>query len=212
MKEESNRKSIVFLSSNLVNIAKMFAENYKNFDVFLVLDRKFPSEFEDLDNFYTYIFDKNKVFQKNKEKYFDFLGIFIEEFEADFIICNNFTKLLPKSFIDFVKFRNSHTQILNIHNGDLREGKVFKGLNSEINEFLEDEEIITTIHLIEDEKMDEGKQLNWSHPTTLKELKQKGLAHKKEDIVNFRLRNVILSYHERTKVLRLLRKTLEELS
>jgi folate-dependent phosphoribosylglycinamide formyltransferase PurN len=210
MNENIKRKSIVFLSSSMVNLAKMFAENYKEYDVFLVLDRKFPTEFEDLDNFYSYLFEKNKVFEKNKEKYFDYLGIFIEEFKADFIVCNNFTKLLPKSFIDFAKFRNSNTKILNIHNADLREGKVFKGLNAEIAEFLEDEEIITTIHLIEDEKMDEGKQLNWSHPTTLKELKQKGLANKKEDILNYRLNNVITSYHERTKVLRLLYKTLED--
>ena len=204
------RKNIIFLSSSFVNIAKNFAENNKDYDVFLILDRKFPIEFEDMDNFYTYTFAQEKLFEKDKESYFDNLAVFIEEFKPDFIITNNFTKLLPKSFIEFMKFRNSKITIINIHHADLRENENYKGLSADIKQFLQDSEIITTIHKIEDEKMDEGEVLAISFPTTLKELKQKGLINKKEDILNLRLRNVIISYHERTKVLKLLKKTIEK--
>ena len=209
------RKSIVFLSSSYVNLAKLFAMNNNDYDVFLILDRKFPQDFEDeeFDNFYVFTFDNNKQFEKDKEKYFDNLSVFLEQFKADFIICSNYSKLLPKSFIEFQKFRNSKIKIINIHHGDLRildekNDLKFKGLNADVKQFLDEEMIITTIHLIEDEKMDEGKHLTYSHETSLKELKQKHLIHKKEDIINLRLRNVILSYHERTKVLNLLSKIL----
>jgi len=213
----SERKNILFLSSSFVNIAKIFAENNPNYDVFLVIDRKFPFEIEDLDNFYPFTFNQDKVFERNREKYFDNLAVFTNEFEPDLIITNNFSKLLPASFIDFAKFRNSKMSIINIHHGDLTVndtdgGMAYAGLNSDIKEFLSDEEIVTTFHLIEDAQMDTGEQLGFSHPTTLKELKQKSLVHKKEDILNLRLRNVILSYHERTKCLNLLKKLTQELT
>jgi len=198
------RKKIVFLSSSFVNLAKTFAEHYSEFDIFLILDRKFPFDFEDMENFYTLTFNYPKLFDKNKEKYFDNLSVFINEFEPDLIICNNFSKLLPKSFLDFMKFRNSKIEILNIHHGDLRDGENYKGLNGFVKEFLTKEEFISTIHLIENEKMDEGKQLAYSKPTDFKELKNKKLTQSTSDIMNLRLKNVILTYHERTKILKLL--------
>ncbi len=217
MENEENfqkRKNIVFLSSSFVNMAKMFAENNKDYDVFLILDRKFPIEFEDLDNFYTFYFNKNKLFDKDKSRYFDNLALYVLEYEPDFIVTNNYTKLLPKSFIDFIRFQSPKTIILNIHHADLRildyEGRMkFIGMSADIKQMLDEGMLISTIHLIEDEKMDAGKQIAYSHETTLKELKQKGLFNKKEDILNLRLRNVALSYHERTKVLKLLRKVLD---
>lgn len=203
------RKNVLFLSSSFVNMARMFAENNKDCDVFLVLDRKFPFEIEDMDNFYTYIFHKGKMFEKDKEAYFDNLAVFLNDFNPDVIICNNFTKLLTKSFIDFMKFRNPDVLIINLHHADLRvmeKGRMrYVGLNADIQQFLEEEKIVTTIHLIEDEGIDTGEQLSYSHPTTLSELKSRGFLKKKEDIINLRVRNVVLSYHERTKVLRLIR-------
>ena len=215
--QNPNRKNIVFLSSSFVNLARLFAENNSNYDVFLIFDRKIPFEFEeDLDNFYTFTFDKNKIFEKTREKYFDNLALMINDFNPEYIITSNFTKLIPKSFIDFMKFRNSNLKIINIHNADLRildeNGDMkYKGLNADIKQFLEEQQLITTIHLIENEEIDTGRQLSFSHQTTLKELKIKGFVHKKEDILNLRLRNVILSYHERTKVLNLLKKIIDEL-
>lgn len=216
--QDLNRRNIVFLSSSFVNLARLYAENNPDFDVFLIIDRKFPFEFEEtLDNFYTFTFDKNKMFEKTREKYFDNLAVMVNDFNPEYIITSNFTKLIPQSFIDFMKFRNQNLKIINLHNANLKaldeKGEMkYIGLNADIKQFLEEEELITTIHLIENEKVDSGKQLAYSHETTLKELKIKGLAHNKEDILNLRLRNVILSYHERTKVLKLLRKTLDELS
>lgn len=206
-----SEKKIVFLSSSYVNLAKIFAMNNPECDVFLILDRKFPFEIEDLDNFYSYTFNKQKIYEKDKEKYFDNLAVMINDFEPDFIITNNFMKLLPKSFLDFIKFRNKKTKIINIHHGDLESLDIngdmkYKGMHGYIKEFLDNEEIITTIHEIENEKMDEGKRLVFSNPTTLKELKQKHLIKVKEDIINLRMKNVILSYHERTKVLKLIKK------
>jgi folate-dependent phosphoribosylglycinamide formyltransferase PurN len=215
-KEVTERKSIVFLSSSFVNLAKLFAESFREFDVFLVLDRRFPFEIEDLDNFYTYYYDKSKLFYKNKSAYFDNLGVFCKQFSPDVIICNNYTKLLPNSFVDFFKFVSPHTSIINIHHADLREvdekgGKKYVGLQADIQQMLAEQKIISTIHLIEDEKMDEGKILDCSHPTDLKELKQKGFLHKPEEIINLRIRNVVLSYHERTKVLGVLHHVIENL-
>lgn len=210
------RKNIIFLSSSFVNIAKMFAENNKDYDVFLIIDRKFPIEFEDLDNFYTFTFNKSKLFDKDKERYFDNLALYILEYEPDFIITNNYTKLLTKSFIDFMKFQSPKLKIINIHHADLRildenNDLRFKGMSADIKQMLDEGMLISTIHLIENQEMDTGKQLAYSHETTLKELKQKGLFNKKEDILNLRLRNVAISYHERTKVLKLLRKVLDGL-
>ncbi|MCA9459387.1 MAG: hypothetical protein KC550_02450 [Nanoarchaeota archaeon] len=215
---EKNRKSIVFISSFFVNLAKLFASNNSEYDIFLILDRRFPFDIEDdnLENFYSYIFDKKKIFEKDKEKYFDNLSLFINEFNPDIIIANNFSKLFPQSFLDFQKFRNSNINIINIHHADLRifdekKEMKYKGLSADIKEFLEESRIITTIHKIENKNVDEGKQLAFSHETTLKELKQKNILHKKEDIINLRIRNVVLSYHERTKVLKLLKKIIENI-
>lgn len=204
------RKKIVFVSSSFVNLAKSFAEHYEEFDVFLVMDRKFPFDFEDMENFYSFTFNYEKLFEKDREKYFDNLSVFINEFEPDYIICNNFNKLLPKSFIDFMIFRNSKLEILNIHHGDLRDGDKFIGIEGFVKEFLVKEEFVSTIHLIEDEKMDSGKQLAYSEPTTFKELKNKKLISTTSEIMNFRLKNVVLTFHERTKVLRVLYEVLKE--
>lgn len=205
------RKKVIFLTSSYVNLAKNFAEDYKEYDIFLIQDRKFPFEYEDLDNFYTYTYANEKLFEKNKEKYFDNLAVFIEEFSPELIITNNFTKLLPKSFIEFLKFRLPNLKIINLHNADLRKGEKYIGIKADMYEFLEDQEITTTIHLIEDEKMDEGKQLAYSFPTTIKELKIKKLVNNRKDILNLRIRNVVLSYHQRTKVLKLLYKSISDL-
>ena len=200
-----DRKRIVFLSSSYVNLACNFAQKYREYDIFLIFDRKIPFDVYDLDNFYTYTFANQKLFERNPEQYFDNLSVFIEKFEPDFIITNNFTKLLPKSFIEFGKFRNPNLKIINIHNADLNKGEEMKEMNPEIKEFLKYKEITSILHLIEDE----GKILATSHPTTLKELKRKKLVHNAEKILNPRVRNVILNYHERTKVLNLLHKTVE---
>jgi len=215
---EQKRKNLVFLSSSYVNIAKLFAQNNRDYDVFLILDRKFPFNIEDeeLDNFYSFVFDKQKLFDRNSEKYFDNLAVFVNEYHPEFIIASNYSKLIPKSFIEFMKFRNSKIQILNIHHGDLRildENKDmrFKGLNADRKEMIDEGMIITTIHRIEDERMDEGQVLDYSHETSLRELKQKGFMHKTEEILNYRIRNVVLSYHERTKVLKLLTRILLKL-
>ena len=159
--------------------------------------------------FYTYTFANQKLFERNPQQYFDNLSVFIEKFEPDFIITNNFTKLLPKSFIEFGKFRNPSLKIINIHNAHLKKGEDVRGMNPDIKEFLKYREITSALHLVEDERMDEGKILATSHPTTLKELKRKKFIHNTEEILTPRIRNVILNYHERTKVLNLLHKTIE---
>jgi folate-dependent phosphoribosylglycinamide formyltransferase PurN len=217
MNQEENthtRKHIVFLSSSYVNLAKMFAKEYPNYDIFLIIDRKFPFEIEDLDNFYTYTFDKSKIYDIDKERYFDNLGIYINEFDPDLIITNNYTKLIPNSFLDFLKFTRPKVKVLNIHHADLRieeEGKMkFSGLNADIKEILDEAMIISTIHRITDQGMDTGERLAFSHETTVKELKIKSLLHKPEDMLNFRTRNIVRSYHERTKVLHLLHKVVEK--
>lgn len=209
------RRKIVFLSSSFVNLAKLFAASNSDFDVFLVLDRKFPFDIEDseLDNFYSFVFDKSKLFERDCNAYFDNLGVFLEEFKPDFVVCSNYTKLLSRSFVEFMKFRNSKCEILNVHHGDLRvieNGEMkYAGLSCDVKEFIEDGKIVSTIHKIENEGMDSGEQLAYSYETSLKELKQRGFLNKREDIVSLRVRNVVISYHERTKVLKLLRKVLD---
>ena len=215
--EELNiKKKIVFLSSSFVNIAKLFADNNNNYDINLILDKKFPFDSDEVEDFNVYFYDKNKIFEKNRKKYFDELAVFIDELEPDYIICDNYKKLLPQEFIDFMLFRNSKIKILNIHHGDLRilsddNDMRFKGLNADVKQFLDEAMIISTIHLIEDDGMDTGERLGFSHETTIKELKRKGYINKKEEILNYRLRNVVLFYHERTKVLGFLRRVLEKL-
>lgn len=213
MNKQDLRKNIIFLSSSPVNIAKLFAKNKKEYDIFLILDRKFPFTIEDnnLDNFYPFIFDNNKIFNKNKEKYFDNLTLFIEEFNPDIIICSNYYKLLPKSFIEFMKFRNPKLKIINIHHADLRiknekGDMIYKGLQADIKEMLDEGMLISTIHTIDDEKMDEGEHIMYSYETTLKELKQKGICKKKEDIINYSIRRRIINYHEKSKILKILIK------
>lgn len=213
--EESPRKKIIFLTSSFVNIARLFAENNPDFDVFLILDRKFPFEMQEFDNFYVFTFNKNKVFDANINKYFDMLGVFIDDFNPDFVVLNNFTKILSKSFIDFMKFRNSNLKLINIHHGDLRVideiGKRrFDGMSGDIKQMLDEAMIISTIFNIDNNNNFDVSNVMYTSETTLKELKQKGFVKKKEDIFNLRLRNVILSYHERTKVLRVLRKFIDE--
>lgn len=211
------RKHIVILSSSVVNLAKLLALNSKEYDVFLILDRRVPFDIEDeeLDNFYLFTFNKNKVFEKSKEKYFDNLGVYLTQFEPDIIITNNFTKIMPQSFIDFVKFKFSNAHILNIHHGDLsifedNEMK-YSGLKGGLRELVELQRLTTTIHEIEDEGVDTGKQYDVSFPTTVKELKQKQLLNKNEDLINYRVRNVVKSYHERTKVLNHLIRVLKDI-
>lgn len=216
MGEDKSRKRVVFLSSSYVNIAKFFAMKNRDYDVFLILDRKFPFELQDLDNFYTYIFDKNKVFEKDKKRYFDNLMVFLNDYEPDIIITNNFTKLLNKDFIEFFKFTNPDTSIINIHHGDLRvkdnkSGMLYSGLNSEIRQFLDEGKLVSTLHYIKDDGMDNGDQIAYSYETTLKELKQKGFLKVKEEIINYRVKSVVISYHERTKLLSLLSKTVRNL-
>jgi methionyl-tRNA formyltransferase len=142
--------------------------------------------------------------------------MYLNEFEPDIVICNNFTKLLPQTFIDFLKFTNPKIKIINIHHADLRiktdaGALAYQGLTGEVKEILEEQQVITTIHYIEDDRMDEGKQLHHSKPTTITEMKQKGFLHDKEEVINFRVKNVITQYHERTKVLTPLSKIVNEL-
>lgn len=216
MEKELERKNVVFLSSSAVNLAKLFAQKNSHYDVFLILDKRFPFSIEDenLDNFYSFTFDKKKIFEKDKERYFDNLALFLEEFTPDIIVCNNYYKLLPQSFIDFVKFRNPKIKIINIHHADLRiisdSGKLlYEGLQADIKEMMDEAMIITTIHTIDDSQMDKGDHIMYSHETTIKELKQKGVCKKKEDILNYSVRGRIISYHERTKVLNLLIKGID---
>ncbi|NQZ85460.1 MAG: hypothetical protein HRU03_07110 [Nanoarchaeales archaeon] len=196
-----NRKKVIFLSSSFVNLAKSFAEYHFEFDVFLILDRKFPFEYEDMENFYPFTFNYQKLFDKDKNKYFDNLSVFIDEFRPDLIVTNNFSKLLPTSFVEFLKFRNKNIEIMNIHHGDLRQGDKYKGLNPDVKEFIEEHEILSTLHRIEDGKMDEGEVLRYTEATGFKELKQKNIISKVSDIMNYRLRNNVLTFHEKTKVL-----------
>lgn len=211
------RKHVVFLSSSVVNLAKLLALNTKEYDVFLILDRRIPFDIEDeeLDNFYLFTFNKNKVFENNREKYFDNLGIYLTQFEPDIIVTNNFTKIIPQSFIDFVKFKFSNAHIINIHHGDLsifeNNEMKYSGMQGGLRELVDLQTLTTTIHEIEDEGVDTGKQHLVSYPTSIKELRQKHLLNKNEDLINYRIRNVVKSYHERTKVLNNLLKVLKEL-
>ena len=49
--------------------------------------------------------------------------------------------------------------------------------------------------------MDEGEVLRYTEATGFKELKQKNIISKVSDIMNYRLRNNVLTFHEKTKVL-----------
>ena len=220
MEDEKKRKHIIFLSSSYVNLAKLFATINRDYDIFLILDRKFPQEIEnsDLDNFYIFNFDKNKLYEKNKNSYFQTLGIFLLEYEPDIIITSNFNKILPESFIEFIKFTNNKTKIVNIQNSDLRildenNNSRFMEMNGHIKQFIDEGMIISTIFLIENEQDNKylGKILGYSYETTFKELKKKQLIKDKIEILNLRICNSILNYHFRTKILKLLNKIIKEL-
>jgi folate-dependent phosphoribosylglycinamide formyltransferase PurN len=209
--------NVVFLSSSFINLAYLFAEKNPQIDVFLILDRKLPTNREDenLENFYSFTYDKNKIFEKDKEKYFDGLSIFIQNFDPNIIISSNYSKLIPNSFIEFLKFRNNKIKLINIHHADLSIRKnnqiLYSGLKGMEKQFLLENKIVSSIHFIENEKMDEGKIIKKSHPSDLKEFKKKGFITSKEDILNYRIKNVIIAYHERNKILNMLSKIINEL-
>lgn len=212
--EKTQRKNIIFLSSSYVNLARLFALNNRDFDVFLILDRKLPFDYEDIENFYTFNFCNDKLYFKNEEKYFDNLGVMIDDYNPDYIVLDNFSKEVTNSFIEFMTFRNSNIRIIGIHHGDLRveeNGKLkYKIENPEVRQFIDEELLISTIFFVEKDNYFGGDKV-YSHATTLKELKIKSFAKSKEDIFNMRLRNVILTYHERTKVLGPLNKVIKTL-
>ncbi|MFP4401863.1 MAG: formyltransferase family protein [Candidatus Nanoarchaeia archaeon] len=202
---------VVFLSSTATNIAYEFAAQSPQFEVFLIVDRKIPLDVEEemLGNFYVHYFDKDRVFEKNKNQYFDMLAMQLLDYEPDLIICSNYYKLLPKSFTEFVNFRNSLTKIINIHHGDLRivdenNNMKYSGLHAWKRQFRDEHKFLTTIHFIENEEMDTGRQLNFSNYTTFDELKELELIHSINEIESLRVCSVIIHYHEQSKVLELL--------
>lgn len=209
---------IVFLSSSLTNLAYETSKKFPNIEFFLILDRKIPIDTGEtlLDNFDIQYFDKDKIYEKNKDQYFDALAMQLLDFEPDLIICSNYYKLLPKSFIDFVNFRNSSAQIINIHHADLRINNElnemkYSGLQAWKKQFREEKLFLTTIHIIEDEYIDTGKQICYSEPTTLKELQNLDLVSQISEIKSLRVCNVILHYHEQSKVLNLLCETIKRI-
>lgn len=212
------KKTIVFLSSKATNLAYDVAQQCPEYEVFLIMDKKIPLDIEqeNLGNFYIHFFDKEKIFFKNKEKYFDLLAMYLLDFEPDLIICSNYLKLLSQGFIDFVNFRNSQTQIVNVHHGDLRnlddsKDMKFKGIDGWKKQFIELEEFCSTIHLIENKEMDTGKQLAYSQITTFDEVKDLELIKNIKELESFRVSNVILHYHEQSKVLEILIKEIKNL-
>lgn len=210
---------VVFLSSSATNIAYDFAKNSPELEVFLIVDRKIPLDVEEemLGNFYIHYFDKDRVYEKNKDQYFDMLAMQLLDFEPDLIICSNYYKLLPQSFIEFVNFRNSLTKILNIHHADLRvintisSNMEYRGLQAWKKQFRNELQFLTTLHLIENEEMDTGRQLRFSEHTTFEELKELELIQSINEIESLRVCNVILHYHEQSKVLELLVKEVQKL-
>ncbi|MCH8520266.1 MAG: hypothetical protein LAT82_05945, partial [Nanoarchaeota archaeon] len=107
--KELQKPVIVFLSSSATNVAFEVAQRCPEFEVFLILDRKIPLDVEEemLGNFYIMYFDKDKIYDKNKNQYFDILAMQLLDYEPDLIVCSNYYKLLPQGFIEFVNFRNS---------------------------------------------------------------------------------------------------------
>ncbi len=212
------KKTIVFLSSKASNLAYDTAKQCPEYEVFLIMDKKIPLDVEEenLGNFYIHFFDKEKIFFKNKEKYFDLLAMYLLDFEPDLIVCSNYLKLLSQEFIDFVNFRNSQTQIINIHHGDLRvldenDEMKFVGMYGWRKQFEEVQHFCSTIHLIEDKRMDTGKQLTYSQNTSFDEVKNLELIKNIEELKSFRISNVILHYHEQSKVLEILIEEIKNL-
>lgn len=219
MTNEWDKPVIVFLSSSATNIAYEFARKSPELEVFLVLDRKIPLDVEEemLGNYYVHFFDKDKIYSKNKDQYFDILAMQLLEYEPDLIICSNYYKLLPQSFIDFVNFRNSLTKIINIHHADLREvdektqEMLYTGLNAWKKEFKDTNSFLSTIHYIEDYKMDEGEHIAYSQPTTFEEVQEIGLIQSFEELESLRVSNVLLHYHEQSKVVEILVDVVKEI-
>jgi hypothetical protein len=216
MNEEQNRKKIVFISSSYVNLAHIFALNNDEMDIFLIIDRKVPFDFDqDCDNFYIHTFDKRKIYEKSPNSYFDTLAVYINSFEPDVVISDNFDKRFAENFVEFFNFTSPRTHLINIHHGDLRilnkEGKqIYNQENSFEKQFFNEELIVSTVHKVTKEDFF-GEILYHTKETSLKELKQKGFLKKKEEIINFRIKNVILLYHERSKLLTPLVKIVEKL-
>lgn len=211
MNKNLYKKTIVFLSSKATNLAFDVAQNCPEYEVFLIMDKKIPLDIEEenLGNFYIHFFDKEKIFFKNREKYFDLLAMYLLDFEPDLIVCSNYLKLLSQGFIDFVNFRNSQTQIMNVHHGDLRvldleNNMKYEGLIGWRKQFEETQKFNSTIHLIEDSRMDTGKQLNYSSATTFQETQELELLKDIKELDSFRVSNVIVHFHEQSKVLELL--------
>ena len=229
------KKTIVFLSSKATNLAFDVAQACPEYEICLIMDKKIPLDLEEeyLGNFYIHFFDKEKIFFKNKEKYFDLLAMYLLDFEPDLIVCSNYFKLLSQGFIDFVNFRNSQTQIINVHHGDLRildtnsntnfntnsntnyEMK-YAGLDAWKRQFIEEKKFCSTLHFIEDKGMDTGRQLSYSEYTSFDEIKELELIKNMDEIESLRIANVILHYHEQSKVLEILvgevKKLLDRLS
>ena len=210
--KEFQKPVIVFLSSSATNVAFEVARSCPEFEVFLILDRKIPLDVEEemLGNFYIQYFDKDKIYDKNKAQYFDILAMQLLDYEPDLIVCSNYYKLLPQSFIEFVNFRNSLTKIVNIHHADLRiideqtQKMKYTGLHAWKREFRDSQEFSSTIHYIENEEMDTGEQINYSSKTTFKELQELELLTSLSELESLRVCNVIIHYHEQSKVLHII--------
>ena len=209
--QDMQKPVIVFLSSTATNMAFEVAKQFPEYEIFLILDRKIPLDIEEemLGNFYVHYFDKDKIYEKNKDQYFDILAMQLLDFEPDLIVCSNYYKLLPQSFIEFVNFRNSLTKIINIHHGDLRiidenNDMKYSGLHAWKRQFNDSNSFLTTIHYIENEEMDTGRQIAYSDITSFEELNELELITSLDELKSLRVCNVILHYHENAKVLELL--------
>ncbi|MFT4244509.1 MAG: formyltransferase family protein [Candidatus Woesearchaeota archaeon] len=210
--KEFQKPVIVFLSSSATNIAFEVARSCPEFEVFLILDRKIPLDVEEemLGNFYVHYFDKDKIYDKNKTQYFDILAMQLLDYEPDLIVCSNYYKLLPQTFIEFVNFRNSLTKIVNIHHADLRiiddqtQEMKYTGLHAWKREFKDTQEFLSTIHYVENEEMDTGEHITYSSKTTFKELEELKLLTSLDELENLRVCNVIIHYHEQSKVLHII--------
>lgn len=217
--KEFQKPVIVFLSSSATNLAFEVARSCPEFEIFLLLDRKIPLDVEEemLGNFYVHYFDKDKIYDKNKIQYFDILAMQLLNYEPDLIICSNYYKLLPRSFIEFVNFRNSLTKIINIHHADLRvidektQSMKYIGLHAWKREFEETKEFSSTIHYIENEEMDTGEHIAYSNKTTFEELKNLELLNSLEELKSLRVCNVIIHYHEQSKVLHIITEELKKI-
>ncbi|MCH8520226.1 MAG: hypothetical protein LAT82_05735, partial [Nanoarchaeota archaeon] len=112
---------------------------------------------------------------------------------------------------------NSLTKIINIHHADLRiidensNEMKYTGLHAWKREFSDTQKFSSTIHYIENEEIDTGEQIAYSNSTTLQELQDLELISSITEIESLRVCNVILHYHEQSKVLEVLVLKLQEL-